>query len=600
MFYPKLGPYEWITYRELYDKIINFGYGLAHIGMKPKDCLAMFDETKLEWTVAARACSTQNLIVFTVYANLGEDALKYALNQGNIKYILTNGGLLKTLSTIKPEIPSLEKVIYTGTAKEEDLKKLTNVGITYYSFDEIEKLGKENPKVVVRPLPDDINCIMYTSGSTGNPKGVVITHKNIAAAVAGMVPIINFRSDDVFLHFLPMAHIFAYVVEAVLLFKGSSLGYGNHRTIVSSGVRECKGDLEELRPTLFVGVPALYERIMHGITNIISKSGSIKQFLFKTAFQTKLNVLKQGDSSSIMDKVAAKIWDKIVFKKIKNVVGGRMRIMVSGSAPLNPKVHDFMRVCFDVPLIQGYGLTETSSSGIAQTMQDNSSGTIGCPFPSIEVKLVDVPDFNYSVKDKPYPRGEIWLRGAPITQGYFKNDKLTKEVFQDGWFATGDIGCRFPDGRFAIIDRKKNLIKPPHGEYIALEKLESVYRNCPYVMYICVYVDSTHSECVALVHPNRVKLIEWAKSTNHPKADNFDALCEDPNVANFILKELKTTGLSQNLKSIEMVRKVKLFQEEWTPQNNMLTAAMKLNRNVVIENSREYIKQMYKELGHDE
>lgn len=300
-----------------------------------------------------------------------------------------------------------------------------------------------------------------------------------------------------------------------------------------------------------------------------------------------------------MDKLAAKLWDKIVFKKIKNVVGGRMRIMVSGSAPLNPTVHDFMRVCFDVPLIQGYGLTETSSSGIAQTMQDNTSGSIGCPFPSIEVKLVDVPDFGYSVKDKPYPRGEIWLRGAPIAQGYYKNDELTKEVFQDGWFATGDIGCRYQDGRFAIIDRKKNLIKPPHGEYIALEKLESVYRNCPYVMFICVYVDSTHSECVALIHPNRAKLLEWAQSTGHAKADDFNALCDDPEVANFMLKQLRSTGLSQNLKSIETVRKVKLLSEEWTPQNNMLTAAMKLNRNVVLEMSRDYINQMYKELGYE-
>lgn len=598
--YPELGKYAWITYKEFYERSVNFGAGLINIGMKPKDRLALFDDTKLEWTLASRACSTQNLAIFTVYSNLGVDSLIYALNQGTVSHIVTNGSLLLTLVEVKKQVPSLTNIVYTGDASEKDLKACKEIGLTCHTFAEVEDIGKENPVELSRPTPDDIACIMYTSGSTGVPKGVVCTHANLVGAAAGMNPIISFKKEDCFLHFLPLAHVFAYVIESVLLYNGASLGYGNHRTLVDAGVRNCLGDIGELKPSLFVGVPVIYEKITHAILGTVKKSSPIAQFIFNTAFRIKRNVYRQGSSASFIEVMLAKFFDLLVFKKIKSRIGGNMRIMVSGSAPLNPKIQEFMAVCFDVRFIQGYGLTETCSSGTAQSDEDNTVGTIGCPFPSMEVKLVDAPEFGYSTADKPYPRGEVWLKGPPVSSSYYKNPELTKEAFTDGWFATGDIGVRYPDGRFAIIDRKKNLIKPLHGEYIALEKLESAYRNCPYIQTICVYVDASHSECIAMIYPNKERLTEWAQSQGLKSAEDFGALCKDEKAVRFILSELRKTGNSSNLKSIEMIRAVRLYPDEWTPQNEMLTAAMKLNRNVIVKKLKSDIEDMYKELGHTE
>jgi len=280
-----------------------------------------------------------------------------------------------------------------------------------------------------------------------------------------------------------------------------------------------------------------------------------------------------------------------------------MKYMVTGSAPLSGDMHDFARVVFNCPLIQGYGLTETVSAGTVQRIDDHSNENIGPCVHSTEIRLVDVPDMGYTTTDKPHPRGEIWIRGPTITQGYYKEHEKTREAFINSednspyqWFASGDIGMWIDNGSLKIIDRKKNLIKPPHGEYIALEKLESCYKNCTYLDIICVYVDSQHFDCVAIVTPNRERLTAWAISQKLSNTDNFPLLCENPTVMEFLLTEIKNTGRKMKLRSIETVKSIKICPFEWTPQNGMLTSAMKLNRNEVIKKYREDIDNMYAEI----
>jgi len=254
---------------------------------------------------------------------------------------------------------------------------------------------------------------------------------------------------------------------------------------------------------------------------------------------------------------------------------------------------------FGVPLIQGYGLTETNSAGTMQTLEDLSNEEIGVPLACSEWKLVDVPEMGYSSSANP-PTGEVWLRGSTITQGYFKDEKKTKEAyFPDGeysWFATGDVGQLQPNGALKIIDRKKNLIKPTHGEYIAIEKLESCFKTCPWLSFLMVYVDGSQFHCVLLGVPNRPIVEKWAKENNVPNADNWQKLCQEKQVRTKVLSEIMKTGNELKLRSIELIRNVYLLPDEWTPENEMLTAAMKLNRTFAVKKYKKEIDIMYQEL----
>jgi len=329
---------------------------------------------------------------------------------------------------------------------------------------------------------------------------------------------------------------------------------------------------------------------------MVNKKGAISVNLFNLAYKQKLRSLKSGRRSSVWDLIIKKVREKL---GIKN-----MKYMVTGSAPLSGDMHDFARVVFNCPLIQGYGLTETVSAGSVQRTDDFSNENIGPCLTNVEMKLVDVPDMNYRSTDLPNPRGEIWIRGPSITQGYYKDEAKTNEAFFESdddspykWFASGDIGMWLPNGSLKIIDRKKNLIKPQHGEYIALEKLESVYKNCTYIDLICVYVDSLHFNCIAIVTPNRERLTAWAVTQKLPNTDNFVELCKNQKLQQFLLSEIRTTGRKLKLRSIEDIKKIAISPFEWTPQNNMLTSAMKLNRNEIVKKYKEDIAKMYEEIG---
>eukprot|EP01129_Flabellula_baltica_P009377 TRINITY_DN381_c0_g1_i1.p1 TRINITY_DN381_c0_g1~~TRINITY_DN381_c0_g1_i1.p1 ORF type:complete len:706 (+),score=169.78 TRINITY_DN381_c0_g1_i1:25-2142(+) len=595
--YPELGPYEWKTYKEVFEEVRHVASGLRDIGMNPGDYLAIFEDTCHEWTVASRASFSQSMAIFTVYANLGVDALVYALNEGEIQYILANSSLVPTLIEIKEEVPTLHFVISNGHPSDEMIQKAEEAGLIIITFDELIERGKKNPVEPVPPKADDISLIMYTSGSTGVPKGVMTTHKNIISACAGACDCIEFLPDDKMLHYLPLAHSMANMIESLAVYCGVSMGYGSPRTLTPRGVRKCNGDLKEFEPTLFVGVPTVFEKIKHAVWENVQEKGALTKFLFTLGLKHKLKALKTGSSGAI--------WDKLLFNKIRVMFGVQnFRYMVTGSAPLSGEIQDFCRALFGCPMLQGYGLTETCSASVVQDIQDFSNFTAGVPTGTTEVKLVDVPDMNYFHTDNPCPRGEIWMRGPTISMGYYKNKEKTDEAFSsdpDGdspykWFATGDIGRYNEQGHIQIIDRKKNLIKASHGEYIALEKLESAYRNCSLLDTLIVYVDGLHFHCVIVGVPNRERITSWAASKGIDTSD-YGAVCSHHDVRHHVLRDLARIAKERKFRSIETIKAVYLSPEEWTPQNNLLTAAMKLNRSYIIETFRGEIDAMYTALG---
>jgi long-chain acyl-CoA synthetase len=368
---------------------------------------------------------------------------------------------------------------------------------------------------------------------------------------------------------------------------GVAVGYGNARSLTDASVRNCKGDLTELRPTLMAGVPTIYDRVRKGGVEKIEKSGALVKFLFDFGFKQKKAALAQ-----YMD---TPFWNALVFNKFKSQLGGRMRIMLSGGAPLSKETHEFLRVCFSCNVIQGYGLTETCGGGTLMHYQDHSLGRVGPPVPGAEIKLVDVAEMGYKSSDFPYPRGEVWIRGANVAiQGYFKQPKKTEEDFRKGgWFATGDVGLWHPDGTLEIIDRVKNLVKLSHGEYVALESIESKFKNSAFVDNICVYADSKEAFVVALVAPNKPKLTEWAEKNNIPHADDFEELCKNPAANKEVLNSILTAGRQAKLKAFELPRAIYLCHDEWTPQSGMLTAAMKLKRAPLTAHFKAELKEMY-------
>jgi len=266
--------------------------------------------------------------------------------------------------------------------------------------------------------------------------------------------------------------------------------------------------------------------------------------------------------------------------------------MVSGGAPLSAETQEFLTVAFGVPILQGYGLTETCGAGSAMRQDDFTLGSVGGPVPSCEIKLVDAGELGYKTSNNP-PQGEVWIRGPNVSTGYFKMPEKTAEDFKDGWFHTGDVGEWKKDGSLRIIDRVKNLVKTPHGEYIALEKLESIYKNSKYVSACCVCVDPDRLGIIAVVDPPHDALASWAKSSGADPHD-IEELCKNEKLIKEVLDDMNANGKRGKLKPFELLAGVLLHPEPFTAENSFMTAAMKLNRNQVKKELKKEIEEVFK------
>jgi len=584
-FYEERSAYKWLSYKEVDAKVKLIANALLELGLKENSRLGIYCNTRYEWQMIAQACFRTNITVVTVYANLGEEGLAYALEQGELEHLFTSSDLLPMVAKLKDTLPTLSTVIYVDTAKEEVLASFEKSGLKAVHFDELSDIGKSNSHVFTSPAPDDLAVIMYTSGTTGAPKGVMMTHANLIACVAAVSLTIDIKPSDVYLAMLPLAHVLELVVETCLFSFGCALGYGSAKTLTDATVKNCKGDLSELSPTLMAGVPMIWERIRKATLAKLSESSSIVRSIFWTAYKLRGYYLPIPLLQPILNA--------LVFNKFKDQLGGRMRLIVSGGAALSKETHEFVRRCFNIAFLQGYGLTETCGASVLLPPDHPGFLVAGAPLPCVEIKLRDIPDMGYHAADLPHPRGEVCIRGPSVAQGYYKLREQTAEAFgEDGWFATGDVGEWREDGVLAIVDRKKNLVKLAHGEYIALEKMENRYKDSILVENVCAYGDSEREYPIALVIPNRVALTKWAEDNKVP-FDSFEHLCESKQAEKHVLAAIVAAARKANLKEIEIVRGVALLHDEWTPDNGLLTAAMKLQRAKIYAKYKDAINQAY-------
>jgi long-chain acyl-CoA synthetase len=337
------------------------------------------------------------------------------------------------------------------------------------------------------------------------------------------------------------------------------MGYGNAKTLSDTSVKNCKGDIRELKPTVLVGVPAVWESVKKGIVAKVNSGSTIVKSLFWTAMWAKANLLSYGLPGS-------GILDAVVFKKVKEATGGRLRICMNGGGPIAKDTQRFISLAI-TPMISGYGLTETTAMGALMDPLEWTDEALGNIPGSIEIKLVDFPDAGYHAANQPNPQGEIWIRGTSVMESYYQNEEETAaSLTPDGWFKTGDIGEWDKNGHLKIIDRKKNLVKTLNGEYIALEKLESIYRAATVVANICVYADTQRTKPVAIIVPAEPALKKLAERIG-VEGTGIEDLVHNPKVQDAVLKELQQAGRQGGLSGIEIIEGAVLAEEEWTPQN---------------------------------
>lgn len=545
----------------------------------------IYSATTLNWQLLAHSCFRQNIPFCTAYETLGEDGLSHSLNEPEVVGIFTNEALLDTLSNVIADTKTVRYVIYDGKPSEEKLKKLKQQlegreGAKVVSLTDLLEDGQKNKAEAHPPTKDDVACIMYTSGSTGAPKGVILTHSNLVASVGGVVELLgeHLLATDTFLAYLPLAHILEFVVECSLIFVGVTMGYGSVKTLTDQSVRNCKGDLAAFRPSVMVGVPAVWEQIRKGITTKLAAAPAIARGMFSAGLSVKRNKIP-GLSG---------FFDNVVFKKVQAATGGRLRLALSGGAALSRETQEFLDLAL-VQLLQGYGMTESSAMCAIVTPDFHKDyGTVGVPVPSIEVKLKDVPDAGYFSTNDP-PQGEVLIRGPAVTKGYFKREETTKETIDsEGWLMTGDVGQWNKDGTLSIIDRKKNLVKLSGGEYIGLERLESTYKSCGLVQNICCVASSNAKQPMAIVFPREDDLRK-ALSAKGISGDDADLanLVDKKEVANLVRDELNALGKKNNFKSLELLESVVLVEEELP-----MTAAQKLQRKQVTDKYTDKIKKI--------
>lgn len=636
--FPKVifGQTNWTTYGEAGENMAKLGSGLRVLGLQPqtrglnletatgRHTMLIFEDTCEEWMTCLLGAHSQSICVATSYATLGISAVVDAIKEGGISCLLCNRKNAAELIKVAPDV--LKIIIYTNyqvTAEEAEKPLKVEGNVKCVSYEEVLRLGEENAAKYppTPPEPEMLAVIMYTSGSTGKPKGVMIQHSSVAASCGGLRECLTpcTEGNETYLAYLPAAHIFEFCAELCMLLIGAKIGYSDTKTITSKGaVRQREdgtindqavtpdppGGVQEFAPTLMVAVPVVWDAFKKGIEEQVGAGSKIVKWLFQVAYSAAYYARKQGRSCPIFNLV--------VFRKVRAMIGGRLKFGISGGGPISADVQEFMSVLGGFPLIQGYALTETCCAGTSQTVFDPDPGCVGGPIPSVELMLRSC-DGKEDPKDKDgeyylstdeehlgepcIGRGEVCIRGPSVSNGYFKQPDKTREAWDGaprggGWFRTGDIAYWDTRGRLHIVDRLKNLIKLKGGEYIAVENMEKEYSTSPYVRSgvsggIMCYGDGDCRKPFALVQANMPELKKWAAGAGLSDLGD-EALCKNKEAEKAVLASLKSSG--KKLAINEILVAIKLIPgtgpaegpptptSPWSAENGGRTASGKLER----------------------
>lgn len=571
MLYKKEGRYMPISTEEFGQRVKFIGLGLKTLGVEPEDKLIILSENRPEWVMTDLANLCLGGISVPIYTSLVPEQIKYIIDDSDARIVVcSNQELWKKIEEVKNDLNKVKHYIsFEETAPE---------GV--WSLEQIVERGKEldqkNPALFEENAhkikADDLASIIYTSGTTGVPKGVMLTHKNFISNIKACAAIIPFSRKDTVLSFLPLSHVLERMVNFTYLYKGCTIAF-------AESVETVAENLLEVRPHIMVSVPRVFEKIYSKVMDNVLASSFLKGKIFFWALKTgrrygQRKLQKQPISTWLEKK--KKLAHKLVFSKIVEKTGGRVRFFVSGGAPLSKDIAEFF-YAMGLIILEGYGLTETSPVIAVNTLENLKLGTVGRPIPGVEVEIAD--------------DGEILARGPNVMKGYYKKEAETKEAFEGGWFHTGDIGYLDEDGFLVITDRKKDIIVTAGGKNVAPQPIENLLKTNPYISN-AVVVGDKRKFVSALIVPNFEKLEEYANFNNITFRDRKE-LISHQQILSFMQAEVERTTL--NLSSYEKVKKIALLDREFEIEKGEITPTLKVKRNIIEKKYKELIDSLYQE-----
>lgn len=557
---------EWLKVSS--EQFINQGNkisrGLLKLGIRPGDKIALISVTnRTEWSIMDLGIAQIGVISVPIYPSISIEDYEYIFNDSEIKYcFVSDRELYQKILEVKPNVPSLVGVFtfdkVEGAANWMEILDLGQDDATQIEVDDISNVIQ----------PEDLFTIIYTSGTTGRPKGVMLTHKNIVSNVLACDPIVPVKQDKIkdmrILSFLPICHVFERMLYYLFVHNGFSIYFGENMDKLGE-------NLKEIKPHYMTVVPRLIEKVYDKIYDKGVNVGGVKSVIFQWALSLLKNY-EHGKPKNFKHKLA----DKLVYSKWREALGGRIITFVSGSATLSTRLNRIFQGA-GIPILEGYGMTETSPVIAVNRFDKLKIGTVGPVLPNLDVKILG--------------DGEIAVKGPSVFQGYYKNPELTKEAFtEDRYFKTGDIGLIDDEGFLVITDRKKEMFKTSGGKYIAPQFIENKAKASRFIEQMMVVGDGEKIPC-ALVQPEFKFIQMWAERHKIEVGTTPQEIASNPQVKARIEKEIEK--LNQKLGKWEQIKKIELTPEIWSEKNGLLTPTLKLKRSVIKNKFIDLYNKMY-------
>jgi long-chain acyl-CoA synthetase len=565
---------QWISISsdELLARARRIAAGLYGIGVHHGDRVALLSESRVEWTLTDAGCIFSGAVDVPIYPTLTPPQVRYILKDSEACVLmLEDVEKYRELANVIKECAEIRKVIVFDPRGADDLDVLT--------LERLEAKGREleieQPELVDRLVSqttsEDLATIIYTSGTTGEPKGVMLTHSNLVSNLIDSSGHLAFGEHDTALSVLPLSHVFERQAMYMYLHRGMAIYFAESLQTIGQNLRE-------VHPTVLVGVPRIFEKIYARIRERAAERGKLAVAMLawsvKVAREYAEYVIAHRPVPSSL-KLKHVLATRLVFSKWREAFGGRMRLLVSGGAAL-PEDLAYIYIGAGIPIVQGYGLTETSPVITTSKLDDNRIGTVGTPIPNVEIRIAS--------------DGEIETRGPNVMRGYYKRPEETQAVFtEDGWFKTGDIGTIDKDGFLRITDRKKELFKTSGGKYISPQPIEQAIKGSRFVSQV-VLIGNGRKFPAALIVPAWEQLESYARLKGIV-ASNHAELCRNARIIN--LFERQVERLTPDLARYEKIKRIALLENEFTIEGGELTPTMKIKRRVIDEKYRAVIDQIY-------
>jgi long-chain acyl-CoA synthetase len=575
MMFKKDGTYHPVKFKDMGESVVNIAAGLVSLGVKKGDKVVLLSKNCKEWAFFDYAILSSGAATAPIYATLLPKDIQYIINDSDTKIaVVSNLIQFNKILEVEKALTKVEKFILIDPdgVKHPSATSLTDL------IDMGKTFLEKNPDYVIKSVAsltrDDLATLIYTSGTTGEPKGVMLTHGNFLSNVEGSLRAISVSEEDLFLSFLPLSHVFERMAGHFLAnHAGASIAY-------AESVEAVPQNLQEVKPTLMTSVPRLFEKIYARVVGSVEEGSPIKKKLFNWAIGVGRIVTEYRQKKRPLPaglKLKYGIANKLVYAKLKERVGGKIRFFVSGGAPLAREIGDFFAAA-GLLIMEGYGLTETSPVIAVNRLGKYKFGSVGVPLDNVEVKIAE--------------DGEILTRGAHVMQGYYKKEADTKECIDpDGWFHTGDIGHLDEDGMLVITDRKKNIIVTAGGKNVAPQKMENLLATSRYIDQILVIGDK-RKFCSAIIVPNFEVLEKFAEEKGVSYQSHKD-LCESAEVYQLIQKEVEAANAQ--VASYETIKKIVLLDQLFSIESGELTPSLKIKRKIVEQNYKEEIEAIYQE-----